>query len=110
MVKYVPSKGDIVWLDFDPQKGAEINKTRPAIVISPINYNQKTSLALFLPITSKTKQYPFEVIVDTDKIKGVVLCDQIRSLDWEARNVQFITKADVSTMQVILQKLGLLIF
>jgi len=109
MVKYTPEKGDIVWLDFEPQVGAEINKTRPAIVISQSKYNEKTSLALFLPITSKIKNYPFEVKIKTEKIEGVVLSDQIRSLDWNARNVKFITKVNKNTFEKIITKLRLLI-
>jgi hypothetical protein len=63
MVKYVPDQGDIVWLDFKPQKSNEIKKTRPALVISCKKYNTKTSLAIFMPITSKIKHYPFEIEV-----------------------------------------------
>src|ERR1700730_10942253 len=90
MVKYIPEAGDIVWLEFDPQKGKEIQKTRPALTISPYSYNQKTGLGLFMPITSQIKGYPFEVIIDKDGIKGAVLCDQIRSLDWRARKAKFV--------------------
>ena len=60
MVKYIPNRGDIVWVNFNPNQGNEICKTRPALVISPKNYNAKTNLAIFLPITSKVKGYPFE--------------------------------------------------
>ena len=79
------------WLEFDPQKGKEIQKKRPALTISPHSYNLKTGLGLFMPITSKIKGYPFEVIIDKDKIHGAILCDQIRSLDWKARKAKFVT-------------------
>ena|ERR1700722_20153729 len=92
MVKYVPDRGDVVWLDFDPQKGKEIQKTRPAGVIYPREYNQKTNLGIFMPIPSQIKGYPFEVILDEGQIKGAVLSDQIRSLDWHAHHAKFIMK------------------
>lgn len=105
MVKrYVPKRGDLVWLEFDPQKGKEIKKTRPALTISPYSYNVKTGLALFMPITSQIKGYPFEVIIDEIEIKGVVLCDQIRSLDWKARNAKFVFQLSDSILNDVLAK------
>ena len=92
MVEYVPCRQDIVWLNFEPQHGKEITKTRPALVISPQLYNGKTGLALFMPITSKIKGYPFECVIHNEKIQGVILCDQIRSLDWHIRKAKYITK------------------
>jgi len=88
---YIPDQGDLVWLDFDPQTGHEQAGRRPALVLSPKSYNQATKLMLCCPVTSRVKSYPFEVaIVGAAKISGVVLSDQIRSLDWVARNAQFI--------------------
>jgi mRNA interferase MazF len=82
MVKnYIPERGDIVWLNFTPQTGHEQMGRRPAIVISPFDYNEKVGLGLFCPITSKIKGYPFEVKIENKKIDGVVLSDQIKSLD-----------------------------
>lgn len=110
MVKpYIPKRGDVVWLDFEPQKGREIQKTRPALVISPESYNKKTNLALFMPITSQIKGYPFESSIETPKIKGAVLCDQIRSLDWSARKAKFICKLEAAFFTDIMQKFCLLI-
>ncbi len=109
MVEYIPSRRDIVWLNFDPQQGYEIKKTRPALVISPQRYNAKTNLALFLPITSKSKGYPFEEIIDLQQIKGVVLCDQIRSLDWKARKANKIAKLDSQSFTAIISKFSLLL-
>src|SRR4029078_4222046 len=102
MVKYTPKAGDIVWLEFDPQKGKEIKKTRPALTISPYSYNLKTGLGLFMPITSKIKGYPFEVIIDKDEIQGAILCDQIRSLDWKVRKVKFIIHIEASVLEDVL--------
>lgn len=83
---YVPDAGDVIWLEFDPQVGHEQKGKRPALVISPASYNSKAGLMLCCPITSKTKGYPFEVVVDTNPIDGVALVDQVRSLDWAVRN------------------------
>ncbi len=90
MVTYIPKQRDVVWLDFDPQQGKDIKKRRPAIVISPYEYNLKTSLALFMPITSKIKGYPFEVLFSIKTLDGAILSDQILSLDWRARQATFI--------------------
>lgn len=109
MVAYVPSRGDVVWLEFSPQKGKEIQKTRPAVVLSPKVYNKKTNLGLFVPITSQAKGYPFEVVIDHDTIQGVVLCDQIRSIDWRARNAKFIGVLPEFTLSDILAKLTVLL-
>jgi mRNA interferase MazF len=104
MVRYTPKPGDIVWLEFDPQKGKEIQKTRPALTISPHSYNLKTGLGLFMPITSKIKGYPFEVIIDKCEIQGAILCDQIRSLDWKARKAKFVTHLSTSILEDALEK------
>jgi len=111
MVKpYLPERGDIVWLSFEPSKGKEINKRRPALVISPQKYNAKTSLALFLPITSKIKGYPFEVQLEVQRQKGAVLCDQLRSLDWQARAAEKIETVEISILEEILTKVRLLLY
>ncbi len=106
---YIPDKGDLVWIDLNPAKGREQAKVRPAIVVSPKNYNQKTSLALMCPITSVQKGYPFEVQVKDKKITGVILADHVRSLDWKARNVTFIARAKSKVIQETQSKLLLLI-
>lgn len=83
---YVPDRGDIVWLQFDPQAGHEQAGRRPAFVVSPRAYNQKVGLGLFCPVTSQIKGYPFEVpLPGNGKAQGAILSDQLRSLDWRAR-------------------------
>ena len=83
---HVPERGEVVWLEFNPQAGSEQAGHRPALVISPKSYNQKTGLALVCPITSRVKGYPFEVELPQGLgAKGAILCDQIKSLDWRAR-------------------------
>lgn len=106
---YTPDRGDLVWVDFNPTKGREQAKLRPAIVISPRAYNQKVGLALMCPITSAEKGYPFEVKVNDKNIFGVILADHVRSLDWKARNAKFITKARPKVVTEVLTKILLLV-
>jgi mRNA interferase MazF len=105
---YIPQKGDLVWLNFNPQTGHEQSGRRPAIVVSNAKYNEKTGLALFCPITSREKSYPFEVKIRNSKIEGCILSDQIKSLDWKARYVEFINKVEADTLQETLLKIQLL--
>lgn len=90
---YVPDRGDVVWLAFDPQVGREQAGRRPALILSPESYNGKVGLALCCPVTNQAKGYPFEVsIPDGGKVTGVVLSDHVRSLDWRGRKAEFITR------------------
>jgi len=83
---YVPDRGDIVWLQFNPQAGHEQAGRRPALVLSPSSYNRLSGLMLCCPMTSQKKGYPFEVIVDdASERTSVVLADQVKSLDWRVR-------------------------
>jgi mRNA interferase MazF len=111
MVKseYIPNRGDLVWLNFTPQSGHEQMGKRPAIVISPKEYNEKVGLAIFCPITSREKGYPFEVKISQKKINGVVLADQIKSLDWKSRNIEFVSKSTKEELDEVIDKLTLLI-
>ena len=95
---YIPKRGDIVWLNFSPQLGHEQAGLRPALVLSPIVYNQKSGMMLACPITSKIKQYPFEVRIKTKKIDGVILADQVKSLDWRERKPKLDGVADTETI------------
>ena len=94
---YVPDCGDVIWLNFDPQAGpiqADEAGHRPALVLSPKAYNGRTGLCLVVPITSQSKGYPFELALPTScQTTGVVLCDQVRSLDWKARMAALKEKA-----------------
>ena len=103
---YIPERGDAVRLDFNPQTEHEQSGRRPAVVVSPTGYNQKVGLALFRPITNQAKGYPFEVAIPKNKnIAGVILSDQLKSLDWRARNIVFIAKLPDSVIEEILKKL-----
>ena len=107
---YVPERGDAVWLNFNPQIGYEQMGRRPALVLSPSSYNRKVRLALFCPITSQVKGYPFEVpIPKGEKVSGVVLSDQVKSLDWQRRNIDFIAKLPAQTVADVVAKLKTLL-
>lgn len=108
--EYTPERGDIVWLQFNPQAGHEQAGRRPALVISPALYNGKVGLALLCPITSKEKGYPFEVkLPDNLEINGVVLADQVKSLDWRIRYLEFICKTPEEITEEVQEKIRLLI-
>lgn len=109
MSAYVPDRGDFIWMNFTPQSGHEQAGKRPALVLSPKEYNKKTGLLIACPITSKVKGYPFEVIVTGRKIKGVILSDQVKSLDWKARKASFAEKAADSVISETQEKLLLLL-
>jgi mRNA interferase MazF len=106
---YIPDRGDIVWLDFNPQAGHEQKGRRPALVISHKKYNDTLGLAIFCPITSKIKDYPFEVEIHGKKITGAVLSDQVKSLDWRIRNIDFIEAAEQDVLDEVLEKVKVII-
>lgn len=110
MADYVPGRGDVVWLSFDPQAGHEQAGRRPAFVISPVAYNRQTGLSLVCPITSKIKGYPFEVELPKGMpVSGVILSDQIKSLDWKARKAEFAAATAEPTISEVLSRLHALI-
>ena len=105
MVKqYIPQQGDIVFLDFNPTKGHEQSGKRPAIVISQDVFNINTKMVIVCPITSNEKEFPTHYLLeDTKKIHGSVLCEHIRSIDYESRNLEFVEKAsDNDLLSVIM--------
>ena len=107
---YTPERDDVIWLDFNPQAGREQAKRRPAIVLSSFEYNAKVRLAIVCPITSKIKGYPFEVALPSDlKVSGVILSDQIKSLDWQTRNAELICKAPATLTAEVMAKLKTLL-
>lgn len=107
--RYIPEEGDIVWLEFDPQASHEQAGHRPAVVLSRKAYNRKTGLAIFCPITSQVKGYPFEVTVNGKKIQGAVLSDQVKSFDWKARRAKLIEKLDEECLAEVVAKLSSII-
>jgi len=107
---YVPQRGDVVWISLNPQAGHEQAGRRPAVVVSPRSYNGKVGLGLFCPITGQAKGYPFEVAVPLGlPVSGVVLADQVKSLDWRARKAEFAGRLPGDTSAEILGKLGALL-
>jgi len=107
---YCPKRGDVVWISFTPQAGREQAGHRPAVVLSPEPYNRKVGLALFCPITTKVKGYPFEVVIPEGlKAKGAILSDQIKSLDWKARKVSLLCRLPEATINDVLNKVGTLL-
>lgn len=111
MVKtYIPERGDLVWLQFNPQSGHEQARKRPALVISPAAYNGKVGLSLMCPVTSKIKGYPFEVVIQQDlPIEGVILSDQLKSLDWQSRQAIFICRVSDDVLTEVVSKIELLL-
>ena len=101
---YVPHRGDIVWIDFDPQAGRQQAGRRPALILSDKEYNRRTSLVLLCPITSQFKPYPFVVTLPAKLLpkESYVLSDQVKSLDWRRRNAGFIVKAPASAVQAVI--------
>jgi len=107
---YVPDRGNVVWITFTPQAGHEQAGRRPAVVLSPKAYNGKVGLALLCPITAQVKGYPFEVTIpDGLPVSGVILSDQVKSLDWRARHTEKACHLPEEVMTRVLQRVRALI-
>ena len=107
---YVPERGDVVWVNFNPQSEHEQAGRRPALILSPATYNGKVGLALMCPLTNQIKGYPFEVNLPDDlAVTGAVLSDQVKSLDWQSRNVEFIVKLPDEIVEEVLAKVRVLL-
>ena len=110
VTQYVPDRGDLIWLQFSPQTGHEQAGHRPAIVLSPQSYNAKVGLVICCPITSQQKGYPFEVpLPKSSGVEGVILADQVKSLDWRKRQARFIENAPKSVLNEALGKIHTLL-
>lgn len=108
--RYVPDAGDLIWLDFDPQAGREQAGRRPAIVLSPASYNEKSGLAVVCPITSQVKGYPFEVVLPKGSgVTGVILSDHLKSLDWKQRRAERAGRVPKPVLHEIRNLLGALL-
>jgi len=107
--KYVPERGDIIFTNFDPSAGHEQVAKRPALVLSPGIFNDKTGLALVAPITSRVRGHGFEVAVSGEKTTDVILCQQIKMIDFKARGVRLIEKAQLEVLADALAKVRVLI-
>ena len=110
LMAYIPNRGDIIWLAFNPQAGHEQAGRRPALVLSPAAYNSRVGLALLCPVTTRIKGYPFEVLLPEGlKIKGAVLSDQVKSLDWKIRQAELICSLPKAAVDDVLHKLNTLL-
>lgn len=106
MAAYVPTRGDLIWLQFNPQAGHEQAGRRPALVISPSSYNRRVGLAVCCPVTSQVKGYPFEVLLPEGLgVEGAILSDQIKSLDWRVRKASRIGRAPADVLQETVGKI-----
>ena len=106
MAAWVPGRGDLIWLQFNPQVGHEQAGRRPAVVISPSSYNRRVGLALCCPVTSQVKGYPFEVLLPHGLgIEGAILSDQIKSLDWRIRKARRIGNLPADVLQETIGKI-----
>jgi mRNA interferase MazF len=106
--QYVPERGDIVWLQFDPQAGHGQVGHRPVLVLSPSRYNKLRGMMICCPMSSRIKGYPFEVVVSRDT-PSVVFSDQIKSLDWRARKAIHKDKASPEVLAEVQAKLAILL-
>lgn len=108
---YCPERGDLVWLQFDPRVGSEQSGRRPALVLSHRIYNEKVGLCVVCPVTSRVKGYGFEVALPAaSQVKGVVLSDHVRNVDWRARNCEFAEHAPSMVVEDVLAKLEALMY
>jgi mRNA interferase MazF len=107
---YLPDRGDIITVDFSPQSGREQAGRRPALVLSPIEYNQKVGLCICCPVTSKRKAYPFEVDLERSPgVTRVVLVDQVSSVDWQARHASRVSRLPNLLLEKVVEKINILI-
>lgn len=110
MYAYCPRRGDVIWISFNPREGHEQAGLRPALVLSPQSYNRKVGLAILCPLTNEVKGYPFEVAVPYGlKATGVILSDQVKSMDWRARKASLLCSIPEETVRHVLNKLGTLL-
>ena len=104
---YVPEAGDLIWLTFDPHAGREQAGRRPAVVLSPRPYNEKSGLALVCPVTSRVKGYPFEVALPQElPIAGVILADHLKSVDWKERRAEAAGRVPQEVLDEVLSRLS----
>lgn len=106
---YCPDKGDLIWIDFEPQSGREITKYRPAIVLTGRAYNQRQGVCIVCPSSTKDKQYIYDVKIRIGTTPSVIKADQVRSLDWRTRRAKFIKKAPKPVLAEVVENIAALI-
>jgi mRNA interferase MazF len=102
MNEYIPDRNDIVWLDFEPVKGKEIGKYRPALILSSIDYNKQTGLVICSPISTSLRAHQTEITIDNLDSPSVVAASLIQTLSWKDRQVKLITRAKPGVMEQVL--------
>ena len=107
--KYIPKRGDVVWTNFDPAAGHEQMGKRPALVLSSTPFNKQVMLAMVAPITSRVRGHGFEVPLNGKKVEGVVLCQQVKMIDFTERGVQFTEKAPETVTSEVLARVRAII-
>ena len=108
--EYCPDAGDLVWIDLEPTLGHEQSGHRPAIVLTPREYNVRSGLCIMCPITSRARGYPFEVALSqAHAISGVILADQVRSVSWENRYVKMAGAASIELLDEVRERLAVLL-
>ena len=105
MARYIPDRGEIVWLDFEPKRGKEIGKYRPALVLSSAKYNQKTGLLICCPISTSIRGSATEVPITTLDQDCVVATNLVHTLDWRVRKVKKAASVDSALLQEVLRRL-----
>jgi mRNA interferase MazF len=106
----VPERGDVFWLEFQPQRGRQQQGRRPAVILSPASYNGKVGLAVLCPVTTQVKGYPFEVLLPEGlPARGAILSDQVKSLDWRSRQARFLCHLPETVTEQVLAKLNTLL-
>lgn len=110
MSRRIPDRGDVFWLEFQPQSGHEQQGRRPALILSPASYNGKVGLAVLCPVTTQVKGYPFEVLLPAGlPARGAILSDQVKSLDWRSRKARFLCRLPDAVIEEVLAKLNTLL-
>lgn len=99
--RYIPQKGDLVWINFDPTIGREQKGLRPAIIVSQNVFNKKSSLTYVCPITSVAKNYPYRIKITTKNIKGFIMIEHLKSIDWQGRKLKFVEKAPLEIIESV---------
>lgn len=100
--KYIPQKGDLVILTFDPQAGHEQQGRRPALIISNDLFNERVGLAIACPITNTDRNFPFHIAVNNEHLSGFIMSEQVKSIDYNARKVKFVAKVDQEVLNHVL--------
>jgi mRNA interferase MazF len=108
--RYVPDHGDIAWLDFSPHAGHEQGGRRPALILSPKQYNGPSGMGVCCPITNRSKGYPFEVPLPSGlEVTGTILVDQVKSVDWATRRAKYVCAAPAEVVHEVLAKIAVLL-